>query len=288
MQEGRFDHVVCCEGVDDVGNTQASPLCNPIQHTPRPVPQITKISARCTLDWAHLNLLTSASAPRYNDSAQHVQSTAQVPSSAQSNELHGIADSSTALEIVFSTSIPSAVAYLLVAPARSWTEQRNSTSLTNAVQEAKFSAADVFSGTQPDEYSTTSSVEVVQAGSSYTRLRGASSGIAHASVKLISCLVDATSPLAVLVAASIPSRGYSKVHVHALNLPDDCMEDSSDKLVETLEGKYRRETLLSPIEQSAWIFTMCTSTVLNHLYYVPRGSWMAYRVDSLSCNTSDS
>lgn len=171
-----------------------------------------------------------------------LRNTSQGPAAAPSNGLDGTADNSSALEIVLGTSTPSAVAYLLVVPSRSWPESGNSTSFIAAVQEANFSATDVFSGTESGNFSTTLGLEIAQAGSSYTHLRNTYSGVSHASVKLLSCLVDVSSPLAVLVAAKLPGRGFSTVHVHASNLPGGCMEDSSGEVAGAFEGTCRNTT----------------------------------------------
>lgn len=233
--------------MDSSGNTQATPTCTPIRNAPHPAPHITHVSATCTSSTMPLHTLSTPNLLHTNNTSPSQDTENSLPSTPQEHlsqesapprALRAAADNSSAFEVVIDTSFPSAVAYILVAPVGSSSELHYSTLFSAVVLKANLSAVEVFSGALIPQESSKAGLEIVYAGSAYTHAQHAASGTIHAYIKLNTCSVDITNPLAMVVAAHSPGRGFSTVHVHALNLSEDCVEDSAGQLVGANEGNY--------------------------------------------------
>jgi hypothetical protein len=116
----------------------------------------------------------------------------------------------------------------------------NSTFFNDAVHAANFSAFDLFSGmlTTEDDNHIRPGLEIVHAGAAYARMQHASSEAPDAYVKLVTCPVSINGPLAVLVAAHNPSRGFSTVHVSTIDIQDGCVGDAPRQSLSGVAGNH--------------------------------------------------
>jgi hypothetical protein len=149
---------------------------------------------------------------------------------------------------------PQAVACVLVASASSSPELHNSSLFENVVHAANLSAVGLFSSilATEDGIRSDTGLQIVNAISTYTRLPHASSEAVHAYVKLVTCPVSIKGPLAVLVAAQSPSRGFSTVHVHALKRVEECMEHSRGQTVTGIAGNHNPLQQRGPRASLLW------------------------------------
>lgn len=231
MQESSLDYFVCCEPMDSSGNLPVAQTCTSIENKPLLPPEITEISAHCAFPEPIVSSYSSNSSLALENSANSTDGdteTLSPPESAENQAEPDAESTHAALSLSISTSVPSSVWYMIVAPVHNTFVPYNSSVFMRSVHDANLTSSDVIAGTLAGQ-SNLKGLDIVHLGSAFTKVQHTLTESLNASVKVTTCHIDVNTPLALLVAAENPSRGMSTLLVHDLNHLMNCQPSDHEQ-----------------------------------------------------------